>query len=91
MGIFERPAAALLWEADVPNHVEDVEHHVDTKVRALLAHRSQFETTFGFGDSPDPSVDAVEAFTARVRRQLIEHGALADVAVGEAFHLITDI
>ncbi|HEY3943485.1 MAG TPA: PIG-L family deacetylase [Acidimicrobiales bacterium] len=86
-----RPEALLLWEADVPNHVEEVQGHVDTKVRALLAHRSQFETTFGLDESPDPSGNGLAAFTGRVRRQATEHGALGNVGLGEAFHLMTDI
>jgi LmbE family N-acetylglucosaminyl deacetylase len=50
-----RPRALLLWEADVPNHVESVEGLADVKIRALLAHRSQFETTFGIPDGPLPA------------------------------------
>ena len=41
------PSALLLWEADEPNHVEDVADFVETKIAALLAHESQYESTMG--------------------------------------------
>ena len=44
-----RPGALLLWEADEPNHVEDVADFVETKIAALLAHESQHESTMGIG------------------------------------------
>ena len=40
-----RPTALMLFEADVPNHVEDVTAQVDVKLAALVAHESQFEST----------------------------------------------
>lgn len=40
-----RPEALLLWEADVVDHVESVVGFVETKLHALLAHESQFEST----------------------------------------------
>jgi LmbE family N-acetylglucosaminyl deacetylase len=93
-----RPRALLLWEADVPNHVEQVADFADTKVQALLAHRSQFETTFGLtvpdgigGGPGGPRSEELERFAARVIDQLAAHGHLAEVAFGESFHLITDI
>ena len=83
-----RPSALLLWEADEPNHVEDVSGFTETKIAALLAHESQFESTMGIDDGASAEVDA---FARRVRTQLNEHGALAGLAEGESFHLITDI
>jgi LmbE family N-acetylglucosaminyl deacetylase len=87
-----RPAALLLWEAALPNHVEEVGGFEATKVRALLAHRSQHRNTMGLDDeSAGPGTDAVAAFAARVHTQLRDHGALGNVPCGEAFHLITDL
>jgi LmbE family N-acetylglucosaminyl deacetylase len=83
-----RPSALLLWEADEANHVEDVSGHADTKIAALLAHESQFESTMGIGQSAPAEVDA---FAQRVRLQLGEHGALGGFAQGESFHLVTDL
>ena len=40
-----RPSTLLLWEADEPDHVEDVTATVDHKLAALEAHESQFEST----------------------------------------------
>jgi LmbE family N-acetylglucosaminyl deacetylase len=93
-----RPDALLLWEADVPNHVENVASHVDAKVHALLAHRSQFETTLGISSSAPSSSpvttaanDDIMSFSNRIRRQLSEHGALGGMEFGEAFHLMKEI
>ena len=92
-----RPEVLLLFEADLPNHVEDVSGFESQKIEALLCHHSQFESTMGIpaddgvGDhrSIDTEGDGYTAFAAKVRRQLVEHGSLADRASGEAFHRIT--
>jgi LmbE family N-acetylglucosaminyl deacetylase len=81
-----RPRALLLWEADDANHVEGVDGFAETKIAALMAHASQYESTMGMVDG---SVEA-EAFADRVRSQLQEHGSLAGLAQGESFHLITE-
>jgi LmbE family N-acetylglucosaminyl deacetylase len=84
-----RPEALLLWEADEPNHVEDVEGFLDTKIEALLAHRSQLESTMGIADPSDTS--AADAFAEGVRLQSAAHGALAARTHGEAFHLMREL
>ncbi len=84
-----RPDALLLWEADEPDHVEDVEAFADRKLAALLEHRSQFRSTMGIDD-----VDAaqeVDAFARQVRERLAEDGGRAGVDQGEAFKLIDDL
>ncbi len=60
------------------------------KVEALLCHRSQLESTMGIapGQSEEDRRAATAAFADRVRRQLADHGSLAGLPVGEAFHLI---
>jgi LmbE family N-acetylglucosaminyl deacetylase len=83
-----RPDALLLWEADEPNHVEDVAEFLDTKVASLLAHTSQLVSTMGIAEA-DASTSA--AFAQRVRTQLEDHGALAGIGLGESFHLVTEI
>ena len=83
-----RPVALLLWEADVPNHVEDVASSATRKVEALLAHRSQYRSTMGI-DEDDPDGPAV--VSSAVFATLRAHGAVAGVELGEAFHLVTDI
>ncbi|MGO8871676.1 MAG: PIG-L deacetylase family protein [Acidimicrobiales bacterium] len=88
-----RPDALLLWEADLPNHVERVGGRGQTKIDALLCHRSQFRSTMGIDPDAEQDRATVErdAFAAKVRRQLADHGALAGEASGEAFHLIVDL
>ena len=82
-----RPGALLLWEADEPNHVEDVTAHVDAKLAALEAHESQFETTMHAADGPassapsasdpHPSRRARRAVRRPLRRGLRAHRPLA--------------
>jgi LmbE family N-acetylglucosaminyl deacetylase len=89
-----RPTALLLFEADVANHVEDVAGFEQIKTQALLAHRSQYETTLGIeqgptGDGPGVTEeDSTRVFAERMREQLAEHGALAGFDLGESFHRI---
>ena len=82
-----RPDALLLWEADEPDHVEDVGDTVESKLAALLAHRSQFRSTMAI-DDPDAG-EEVEEFRRRVLARLAELGAPAGFAHGEAFKLIS--
>ncbi|MGH9096529.1 MAG: PIG-L deacetylase family protein [Acidimicrobiales bacterium] len=87
-----RPEALLLFEADRPNHVEDVAGFESNKIQALLCHASQGVSTMGLdaGQAGESSPGA-EAFADKVRHQLSDHGALAALQVGEAFHLIRDL
>jgi LmbE family N-acetylglucosaminyl deacetylase len=89
-----RPTSLLLWEADLPNHVENAAGFEAAKIDALLCHASQQVTTMGIdsGRQDDPAPDAdVESFAAKVHHQLAAHGALATLPVGEAFHLMGDL
>lgn len=82
-----RPTALLLWEADEPDHVEDVTATVDIKLAALLAHRSQFRSTMGI---EDPAAgNELERFRSHISERLAEHGAWAGLAQGEAFKLLS--
>jgi LmbE family N-acetylglucosaminyl deacetylase len=82
-----RPGAMLLWEADEPNHREDVSSFVDTKLAALMEHSSQMLTTMRVDDRQDLS--QVEMFKERVRGLLAENGAPAGLAAAELFHHIS--
>jgi LmbE family N-acetylglucosaminyl deacetylase len=84
-----RPATLLLWEADEPDHVEDVGAHLDTKVAALLAHRSQLRSTMGIDD--DMPAEQVERFRGRVAGEAAESGEPAGVTYGERFKAIRDL
>jgi LmbE family N-acetylglucosaminyl deacetylase len=78
-----RPDALLLWEADEPDHAEDVSDAVDTKLHALEAHASQFESTMKAVDDGE-----LEEFRTRIRTRLSELGAPHGMAYGEVFKLI---
>ncbi len=81
-----RPDVLLLWEADEPDHVEDVTGFVDRKLHALEAHTSQFESTM---KAVDP--DQVDAFRQRIRDRLAELGAPHGVGAAEVFKRIGDL
>jgi LmbE family N-acetylglucosaminyl deacetylase len=81
-----RPSTLLLWEADEANHAEDVTASLDTKLAALEAHASQFESTMGAVDEA-----GLDAFRTRVRTRLAEHGARAGVPAAELFAAIRDL
>jgi LmbE family N-acetylglucosaminyl deacetylase len=88
-----RPEALLLFEADEPDHVEEVAGFADAKLAALHAHRSQLLSTMGIDVTA--TVDDVErqraAFDERTLTGLAEHGQTEGVAQGEAFKLIGDL
>lgn len=81
-----RPEKLLLWEADEPDHVEDVTGFEGQKIDALLAHESQFESTMAAGDDPD-----LKRFRKRVIGKLAEAGRAAGVRHAEIFKLIDDL
>jgi LmbE family N-acetylglucosaminyl deacetylase len=81
-----RPDALLLWEADEPDHGEDVTDYFDHKYAALLAHESQFESTMKAKDS-----DELSAFRARVEGKLTAAGAACGFDRAEVFKLIDDL
>ena len=81
-----RPRALLLWEADVVDHIEDVSGFIDTKLHALEAHESQFESTMKAVDA-----DQLDVFRTRIRTRLESIGAPHGVPAAEAFKLISDL
>ena len=81
-----RPTDLLLWEADVVNHVEDVTGHVTTKLHALHAHESQFESTMKAVDA-----DQMAAFDARIAARLASNGQPDGLDAAELFARISDL
>jgi len=81
-----RPGALLLWEADEPNHLEDISGHIDVKLAALEAHVSQFESTMKASSAED-----LEVFRDRIRTRASDIGRPLGVAAAEAFHLMRDL
>lgn len=81
-----RPRALLLWEADEADHAEDVTEFVATKLAALEAHASQFESTMKATDEAQ-----MEVFRRRIRDRLAEHGRRAGAAAAELFKRIDNL
>jgi LmbE family N-acetylglucosaminyl deacetylase len=81
-----RPEALLLWEADAPDHAEDVSGFVDVKLDALAAHVSQFESTMKAVDD-----EQLSAFGQRIRNRLGDLGRPFDMDAAEVFKLIADL
>ena len=81
-----RPEALLLWEADAPDHVEDVTEFVEAKLDALAAHDSQFESTMKAVDD-----EQLAAFGQRIRNRLGDLGRPFDLQAAEVFKLIADL
>jgi len=84
-----RPDAVLLFEADDPDHVEDISDSIDAKIQALLAHRSQFVTTHGIPQDDDGT--AAAAFGQRIDGHAAQVGAATGVPRGECFKLLTHL
>jgi LmbE family N-acetylglucosaminyl deacetylase len=81
-----RPDALLLWEADEPDHVEDVTGFVATKLTALEAHTSQFESTMKAVDG-----DQLATFRTRITERLAGLGKPHGFAAAEVFKLIDSL
>jgi len=81
-----RPDALFLWEADVPDHAEDVSATVERKLAALEAHESQFETTMHAADASE-----LGTFRDRIRSRVAEHGVPHGVDAAELFARVTDL
>ena len=81
-----RPTHLLLFEADEPDHLEDVSEWVEHKLAALEAHESQFESTMKAADEQQ-----LEAFRTRIRDRLAGLGAAHGVEAAELFKLISDL
>ena len=87
-----RPSALLLFEADEPDHLEDVSAFVEAKLCALLEHKSQLHSTMGIADAAADREDpAVLDFRRRVTQRLAEHGADGGFAAAEAFKRIDSL
>ena len=81
-----RPSHLLLWEADEANHAESVGDFVETKISALLAHASQFESTMKAVAPED-----LERFSDRIRARLGDLGRRVDRSAAEIFTRISDL
>jgi len=81
-----RPGAMLLWSADAPDYWQDIEDGLDTKIKALLCHSSQGETTMGDAHSGG---EAQAAFEKRIKEWAARNAEPVGVAYAEAFKRLT--
>ncbi len=86
-----RPDRLLLWEADEPDHLENVTGFLDTKFAALMAHESQFESTMKTGPDATANSPEMAAFRDRIEGRLRAAGAAGGVEHAEVFKLIDDL
>lgn len=89
-----RPKVLLLFEADEPDHAEDVSTSFDAKLAALLAHESQLESTMHItrrGADDAALARQHDAFAASVRERLARQGALFGLELAETFKRIDDL
>jgi LmbE family N-acetylglucosaminyl deacetylase len=77
-----RPTTLLLFEPERVDHVERVDGFVDTKIAALLAHRSQWRSTMGIDAE---SEHQLRDFERRIRDEARTAGLRAGVRAAEAF------
>jgi LmbE family N-acetylglucosaminyl deacetylase len=84
-----RPSALLLFEADEPDHLEDVTGFEATKIAALLEHRSQFVTTMYITD--ENAGGELQAFRDRVFDEMRANGVTSGISYAEAFKLVAGL
>ena len=84
-----RPSALLLWEADEPDHVEDIDAGFERKLAALFEHRSQYRTTLDVDDASDEA--QLDRFRRKMADRAADHGSLAGIARGERFKLLSNL
>ena len=85
-----RPQALLLWEADEADHVEDVDGFVEREGIGA-ARPSQPVPLDDAHRRPRWRRPTSNGSAARSRTRLAEHGRQANLAVGEAFKLMTNL
>lgn len=85
-GEHHRPDTLLLFEADEPNYTEPIDVGIESKIAALLCHRSQWRSTMNI----DPDATDVElqrqAFADRVEQTALRAG---QGELAEAFRILT--
>ncbi|MGZ4691633.1 MAG: PIG-L deacetylase family protein [Acidimicrobiia bacterium] len=90
-GPHHRPDALLLFEADEPDHVEQIDAFLPMKIAALLAHRSQWRSTMHIEAGTPVEAEGRAAFEARIEMQARVDGKLGPGGLAEAFRVITDL
>jgi LmbE family N-acetylglucosaminyl deacetylase len=83
-----RPDTLLLFEPGRVDHIESVDGYLDTKADALLAHRSQWQSTMGI--HADPDAERAQ-FVGRLHDEARAAGLRAGVREAEAFARLDDL
>jgi LmbE family N-acetylglucosaminyl deacetylase len=86
-----RPESLLLWEADEPDHFENIEGFEKRKLAALFAHRSQLRSTMRVRADAGAETEEMAAFALRLDAHHARAGAKAGLASAEAFKAIRDL
>jgi LmbE family N-acetylglucosaminyl deacetylase len=84
--VHHRPSTLLLWEADDPDHGENVTGFVAGKLAALEAHASQHRSTMHAQDEA-----AMEQFRRRITDRLTSLGEPHGVGACEVFARLDDL
>jgi LmbE family N-acetylglucosaminyl deacetylase len=82
-----RPRSALLFEAEAVDHLEAVDAWIDTKVAALLAHRSQWRSTMGIADDGTGR----EEFVQQVRDEAMRAAVNSALSAAEGFKRLDEL
>jgi LmbE family N-acetylglucosaminyl deacetylase len=87
-----RPDTLLLFEPAQIDHLERVDRHIDRKIDALLAHRSQWRSTMAIDES-DPARREQQraAFVAHMHDEARINGLRAGLRAAEAFARVDDL
>jgi LmbE family N-acetylglucosaminyl deacetylase len=83
-----RPRTLLCFEPGRVTHVERVHEHVGRKVDALLAHRSQWQSTMGIDEQPEAQRTA---FVAKIHAEARADGLRIGARAAEAFARLDDL
>ena len=87
-----RPGTLLLFEPARVDHLERVDQHLDRKIDALLAHRSQWQSTMAIDEADAHRRDQQQdAFAMRLRDEARDNGLRAGLRAAEAFARIDDL
>ncbi|MCU1394648.1 MAG: family deacetylase [Ilumatobacteraceae bacterium] len=81
-----RPDTLLLWEADEPDHAEEMFEFLSVKITALEAHQSQFESTMHAVDD-----DQLGSFRRRLLDRVVGLGEPLGLRGAEVFKRIDDL
>ncbi|MEQ4305837.1 PIG-L deacetylase family protein [Plantactinospora sp. B6F1] len=77
-----RVSQLWLFGAPEPDHIEDISGSFDTKLDAILCHRSQYETEMGFSEGDEAGR---AAFVERMRAMFGKIGASGGFSYAESY------